>query len=231
MEMGDYERSIRAISTDPEVGPLVAAGFDRAFSAYANATWFRALIQWFPGGGSADTLLAGRGTHLNQQRVEEFLRNVDQRVSRIEESVLNKDLLESDEVFELFRSCVQVVARATSEYKRGVVADFFVGAIERGVVDDLSQQIAADIEALQELHLRVLAALPVQPHSAAEGGVGRLEGMPQGIYMKVMDDLQRMGFVYYVEGYGGGPGRVEQNWHTTDYVGLFKAAVLYRSAY
>jgi hypothetical protein len=92
MEMDDHARSVRAISTDPEATALVTGGIDRIFSSYEKAPWLRALIQWVPGAGPVDTLLAWRGTHLNQQRVEELLRNVDMRISHIEGSVLNKDL-------------------------------------------------------------------------------------------------------------------------------------------
>ncbi len=223
--MDEDARRISVIIHDTEALSLVTEGLDRSSSWYEKTTWVRALIQVVPGGGSLDMLLARRGTELTQQRIENLIFDVDQRLSDVVTS-LNIDFVRSDQVFELFRTCAETVARSASEYKRGIVADFFAGTLRRGFVDDLSQQIAEDIRALQELHLQILVRLPVE--AAAEVDRGRPEGMSRGVYMKAMADLERMGFVYYVDGYGSPSERSETNWHATEYVALFKEAVLAR---
>lgn len=119
---------------------------DRMLAWYEGQPWLRAVIQAIPfGGGSADTLLAWRALHLNKRRVEELFGSISERLSSVEESSLDEEFLQSEQFFDLFRNCADIVARTSSEYKRKHVADFLAGTIVRGQVHDLSQQIVEDL--------------------------------------------------------------------------------------
>src|SRR5215218_5843715 len=124
---------------------------DRMLAWYESQPWLRAVIQAIPfGGGSADTLLAWRALHLNKRRVDELLANISERLSSVEESSLDEEFLRSEQFFDLLRSCADIVAKTSSEYKRKHVADFLAGTVVRGQVHDLSQQTAEDLRVIQD---------------------------------------------------------------------------------
>ena len=133
---------------------------DRTLAWYEAQPWLRALVQTVPiGGGSVDTLPAWRGTQLDQQRVEELFKNVSEKLSRIEEGDLPQDVLQSEEYFEVFRTCAETAAHTASQSKRERVADFLAGTLLHGL-DDLTAQFAEDLKVLQEVHLYVMAQFP-----------------------------------------------------------------------
>jgi hypothetical protein len=128
---------------------------------YEKEPILRALVQLlFPFGGPADFLLSWKATNSYQERVLELFENVVRGVSNLEEQTLNKEFLYSEKFLELLGTCVETVARAASEKKRGYVAAFLTGTIKQGQTHNLSQQIAEDLRVLQDFHLRVLASLP-----------------------------------------------------------------------
>ncbi len=170
---------------------------DKMLVLYESQPWMRAIVQAVPwAGGSVDTLLAWRAIYLNKQRVEELFSNISERLSNIEESTLNEDFLQSEEFFELLRSCIDVVSRTASEYKRNYVADFLAGTIKRSEIHDLSLQIAEDLRVLQDLHLHILSLLPEKAGTIINfHEVREKAAMDWSIFNKGTSDLERLGFI------------------------------------
>ena len=202
--------------------------FQKIIAWYEKQPWLRAVVQ-AAYLGPADTLLAGIAAKRNQSRLDELLSNVTNRLSRLEESQLNQEFLRSEEFFEIFRTCVEAVTRSSSVEKRKIVAGYLAGTIERGIIRNLSQEIAEDLKQLQPLHLQIISALPKE--SGSEVGFNLpltgLEEMPHGVYNKGLSDLLRYGFLHPIStstlnvmGAGGA------SFETTEYVEIFKKEVL-----
>ena len=213
---------------------------DRALLLYESQPWFRALTQAIPYvGGSIDTILASRGVRLNKKRVNELLSNVSERLSTVEESSLNEAFLQSEEFFDLLRSCAETVARTDSEYKRNHVAAFLAGTIKHGATHDLSQQIIEDIRLLQDFHLHILNTLPqslipniLRPEAERESNkvidlhaLKEATGLDWGVFNKGISDLERLGFINYSsEATVWGGGSVDAC-RATRYLNIFREAV------
>jgi hypothetical protein len=180
---------------------------DKALLLYESQPWFRALVQAVPFvGGSADTMLAWRAVHLNKVRIDNLFNEVSQRLSQIEEAALNNEFIQSEEFFEILRSCAEAAARTASEYKRKRVADFLAGTIKTARIHDLSQQIAEDLNVLQDFHLHILALIPQHlKHALTSTDVSveiidihtlqNSSGFDWGIFSKGISDLERLGFL------------------------------------
>jgi hypothetical protein len=136
-----------------------ASRLDRQLAWYENQGWLRAMVQMVPiGGGSIDSLLAWRGTHLNQVRVEELIKNLSDKLKDVGDK-LNEKTLQSEEFFEVFRTCAETAAHSCSESKRERVASFLAGTVVHGC-KDLTLHIADDLESLQDYHFQLIALLP-----------------------------------------------------------------------
>jgi hypothetical protein len=203
---------------------LARQAADPALLWYEKQAWLRALVQVVPvAGGSLDTLLAWRAVHLNNQRIERLFTAISERLEKIEAGKLDEQFIQSEEFFELFRTCTETVVRTASSQKRQLVADFLAGTIQRGVVTELSQQIAEDIQVLQDLHLQILADLAIEPIAEVNSYPSRrLQEMPEAVYQKGIADLERLGFLNYTNAAIVGPSRIMR---TTGYFMLFTQAV------
>lgn len=195
--------------------------FDSIVVWYEKATWLRALVQIPPGGGSVDVLLAGRSASLNQQRLDELIRGVNQRLELLEH--LNEKFLGSEEFFELFRRTAEIVAHSASAEKRRLLADYLAGRVQGAGITDIGLQVLEDLRLMQPVHIKVLTILPHTEEAAVDmrQPTTALPNMPHFVYEKVMSDLERLGFLRYsaagIGAYGGGNGR----WETTGYVRVF----------
>jgi len=210
------------------INPSQKSGFQTWVTWYENQPWLRAVIQGVPyAGGPADTLLAGIATAKNQKRVEELFHSVTGRLSALEDHHLNKNLLGSDEFFEILRTCLESVARSADAKKRRHVADFLTGTIKRGTITNLSQQIAEDLKVLQPLHLQILSALPTESDHPVNPNrqPPALEVMDLAIFQKGFADLERYGFIRFHD-QGGGLNAGGGFWATTKYLVIFQHEVL-----
>ena len=199
------------------------SGIDKILLWYERQPWLRAIIQIPFGGGSADTLLAWRAKGLNEKRFENLISNLSKQLLTLKESALNKDFLQSEEFFEIFRTSVEAAIRTASDYKRKYIAKFLAGTIKRGNINDLSQQMAEDIKELQDFHLHILDYLPTETDVPvnAEGP----KGMLREVFNKGCTDLEKMGFIHLDN---SGIGKLDSGTptlKTTNYLVTFKKAV------
>jgi hypothetical protein len=210
---------------------------DEFLAGYEKAPILRALIQLlFPFGGPTDFLLAWKTTNSYQQRVLALFETIVLDVSNLEERTLNKEFLYSEEFFELLGTCVEIVARTSSENKRRHVAALLVGAIKQGQTHDLSQQIAEDLRVLQDFHLEMLASLPdsLTPNLLAPENERTLHkvidlhklreivGMDWAVFNKGRTDLERLGFIKYDSEATAWIGGDVGNYRITGYFIMFK---------
>lgn len=212
----------------PDSLARVPSGVDQAMRWYERQPWLRAVVQAVPPvGGSLDTLLAWRGTALAQARFEEFVASVSARLGHLE-SASNRDrLLASEEFFELFATTVEAAVGSASSEKRARAAAFMAGTIRSAHLQDLSQQIADDLVALRDLHLRILASLPEDPRFGFltdARGANQL-GMSDEVYAKGLSDLARFGFIRLNTESTGTFDSGPPEWETTEYLAVFRRAI------
>ena len=132
---------------------------------YERQPWLRAVVQAFPVlGGSADTMLAWRGTVLGQRRFMELIADVSSRVAELETTGPVDSLLEDDRFVELFKIAAETATASASVEKRKRASALLAGTLLSGTVSDLSNQIARDLAILDDFHLIILASLPPAAH-------------------------------------------------------------------
>lgn len=99
---------------------------------YSDLTKTRAAIQLIPHVGSAlDTLLSGEGAKFQQNRINEFIQILYERLSHIEAKF---DTLATEEFFDFIRFTFESVAKSKSRLKR----ERFVSIIEKKIKSDHS---------------------------------------------------------------------------------------------
>lgn len=148
----------------PEKGPPTTA-LTKASERYSDATKLRATIQLIPYvGGSLDTLLAGKGAEIQRQRVENFLRELNLRLTKIE-GLAN---MESEEAF--FDFMLQVfdgVVRAKTTAKITRFASLVTNqVIERRPWEDTDTAVRL-LSELSDIHIEVLIAVLAAPSYGA----------------------------------------------------------------
>ncbi len=153
----------------------------------------RSLAASFPIAASISQFWSEHESRLRENRFNDLFSNLDEQLSTLEDSVLDKDFLKSEEFFEILRTSVEAAIRTASDYKREYIDKFLAGTIKRGDVNDLSQQIAEDIKELQDFYLHILDYLPTKS-SVSVNSEGPM-GMLQEVYYKGCTDLTKMGFI------------------------------------
>lgn len=201
---------------------------DKFSESYESNPLFRAAIQSIPNfGGAIDTILASRATNINRQRFEELILDVNYCLSVLENKTEIIDFFNSEEYFEIFRRCTEIVMRTANSDKRKIVAKFLAQTISTDLINDLSTQILEDINLLQPIHLQTLKFLPNEAGIKVNKSIPPMElsTLSAGVYEKSMSDLERMGFIRYTNigagNFGGGGG----GWETTEYIKIFKRQV------
>lgn len=135
--------------------------------SYACSTAPRALIQTIPIiGGALDTLMAGKGTQIQQDR---FYALVDALARRLDELEESREIEPSEELFDLLRVAVENSVRTRSETKR----ERFANIIANKVVSDENSWDDAEtamrlLAELDELHIFTL----IHSREEYEGALG-----------------------------------------------------------
>ena len=198
---------------------------DKISESYELLPWVRAVVQAIPSvGGSLDVILSSRATKINHERFEKMVSDVDHCLTQLGSTAYITQFLATDEYFEIFRRCTEIVVRNSNENKRKIVAGFLARTISANLIDDLSGQILEDLNVLQPIHLQALQFLPIKAGIRISKSVPpeSLSTMSAAVFEKSMSDLERMGFIRFsnsgIGTYGGGTG----GWETTEYVRIFR---------
>ncbi len=143
----------------PQAGTLT-----RISAQYAEAFPLRALIQGIPYvGGSLDTILAGRGSRWQYERLSAFLTLLDRRLRQVEVHGVVPDVDPSEPLFDFVMQVFDHVVRTRSERKR----EAFAAIVARQVVQrhpwDDAEAAARLASELSDLDVAVLAAAARAP--------------------------------------------------------------------
>lgn len=140
------------------------AALTRISAQYAEAFPLRALIQGIPYvGGSLDTILAGRGSRWQYERLSAFLTLLDRRLRQVEVHGAVPDVDPSEPLFDFVMQVFDHVIRTRSERKR----EAFAAIVARQVVQrhpwDDAEAAARLASQLSDLDVAVLAAAARAP--------------------------------------------------------------------
>lgn len=187
-----------------------------ASEKYADATAARAMVQAIPYvGGSIDTLLAGKGSKIQRQRLEDLLIQLEDRFSKVSVS----PAYDEEDLYDIVMMAMENSIRTRATEKRKIYAQI----VARHVVDgmgieesEMAMRIVADLEVV---HLRILgmalAAPPcdepfsgmriftISERAARPGGVNqpfllmdRMPGYPLSVLRNACSELVSKGLLY-----------------------------------
>lgn len=132
-----------------------------ASEKYGEQISMRALVQAIPYvGGSLDTLLAGRGTQIQKQRIESFLNELDRRLRLIEPVPAMQP---TEELFDLMLNAFDGVVRARSEKMRNRFASVIASQISAARDWEEADAALRLISELTDLHIAVLVVAKNAP--------------------------------------------------------------------
>lgn len=128
---------------------------ENASEGYSKQVELRAAVQLIPWvGGALDTLMSGKGFRIQQQRIEEFLKNLNSRLTKIEDK---QDQEASEEFFDLVLSVFDGVARTRSKEKRSRFASIIANKIANDAPWEEAETIARLLKELDDIHIKVLS--------------------------------------------------------------------------
>jgi hypothetical protein len=126
----------------------------KASSAYSKKTALRATIQVIPYvGGALDTLFSGKDAKIQQQRVETFLSELDERLKKIEGLT---DLEPTEELLDLFTSVLDGVVKTRSSAKQKYFASVVSNQVSSARNWEEAETATRLLKDLEEIHIRVL---------------------------------------------------------------------------
>lgn len=121
---------------------------------YAAQTAIRALVQTIPYvGGSIDTLFAGKGQKIQQARIEQFLKELDERVRAL--PAVHAPIPE-DQLFDLMIGVLDKAVRTRSEQKRARFATIISRQVEHGGTVDDAETALRIVSELEDVHVEIL---------------------------------------------------------------------------
>jgi hypothetical protein len=129
----------------------------RAFGeSYAESVSARAAIQLIPGvGGALDTIMAGYGSKIQQERLYALIDSISKRMSEVEGLV--EDIEPSEELFDLVRVAVEGSIRTRSEDKRqqfaNIIANTMVSESKEWGEAETAMRLLNDLE---DIHIGIL---------------------------------------------------------------------------
>lgn len=130
--------------------------------SYTNCTEQRMAIQLIPiVGGAIDSLMAGTGTQIQQDRFYALLDSLAKRLDKLEET---EDIKPTEELFDLLRVATENSVRTRSESKR----ERFTNIIANKVVSDNNSWSEAEeairlIGELDDIHIEILLVAQQAP--------------------------------------------------------------------
>lgn len=138
----------------------VEKAFSKASKRYGELTLIRAAVQTLPWVGSAlDTLLSGRGSQIQRERVMHFLGELDSRLHQVETaSGINEEAL-----YDLMLNVFDSVIRTRSESKRARFAQLVTNQIAFARSWEDAEMAASLLRDLTETHVAILEATSRAP--------------------------------------------------------------------
>lgn len=154
------------------------AAIDKAAEKYLEHDVFRAGVQLIPYiGGPIDTILSGRASRIQMERLEQFVLDLRSRLEAVE--VIHADV-NGDEFTDFMLGVLEKVWRARTVEKRRYFAD----VVTRQVIDghswddaDMAIRLVAELESI---HIEILLAVTSAQRAVGESTVVALDTEPEG---------------------------------------------------
>jgi hypothetical protein len=138
-------------------------------SADYNSNWpLRSLIQGIPYvGGSLDILLSGAGANYQYQRLEDFVRSLQDRLTRIDHLLTIEEVQPTEPLYDYIMHVFDSVRRTRSSEKRTRFAYLVARQIAQQSPWDEAEAAASLLDVLSDLQIQILIqAKRIQPGSA-----------------------------------------------------------------
>ncbi|EKE18804.1 MAG: hypothetical protein ACD_9C00228G0001 [uncultured bacterium] len=133
-------------------------------STYANRSTWRAAIQLVPVvGSSIDTVLAGPGTKWQNERLNAFLKCLEERISRIEGFENLPNLEPGEPLFDFSVSVFTSVAKTRFEEKRKQFANIIAQKVVNAISWEEAELAARLVDDLTPKHVAVLLEIASAP--------------------------------------------------------------------
>ena len=112
-----------------EEQPTIRESLNTSLEVIAEDPVLRAILSAIPSvGGSLTELLAGKGQRIIEERRNDFLRRLSERVEGIDAEAIRKDYFETPEGFDLLIKALDESRRTRSDEKRELIARILAGA-------------------------------------------------------------------------------------------------------
>lgn len=121
---------------------------------YSDIVVLRMSIQAIPWiGGPLDTLLAGRATQIQLERVDKFAKELAQRMATVESSAVNLN----DEAFaDLMFTTFERAARTRSEEKRSRFAEIIANQVAKPAQWEEPENAVRLLADLEDIHIEII---------------------------------------------------------------------------
>jgi hypothetical protein len=154
------------------------AAIDKAAEKYLEHDVFRAGVQLIPYvGGPIDTILSGRASRIQMERLEQFVLELRSRLEAVE--VIRAEV-NGEEFADFMLSALEKVWRARTADKRSYFAD----VVARQVIEahswdeaDMAVRLVAELESI---HINVLSAVISAQRTVGGTNVVALDTEPEG---------------------------------------------------
>jgi hypothetical protein len=114
---------------ESEEQPTLRQSLNNSLEIIAEDPGLRALLSFVPYiGGTLVELFAGKGQQIIEERRNDFLRLLSERLEDVEEGAVKKDFFETPEGFDLLIKALDEARKTRSNAKRELYARILVGA-------------------------------------------------------------------------------------------------------
>jgi len=151
---------------------------------YADQAWLRGLIQAIPhAGGPLDTWMGAPASAAQKRHVEQFMSETCAHFGRLEDNVINREFLQSEEFFLLFQEML-IRASRTHDHKKIELLSKAFSRAAISAVDSISRDSMIDIiDHLSPAHILVLRTLVANEPSAHYETTDPITGQSAGGFM------------------------------------------------
>ena len=127
---------------------------------YADQNWLRGLVQGIPwAGGTLDTWMGAKAAAHQKRQIEKFIKETVRCFGLVEERYINKQFLESDEFFALFRDVLVRAAKTYDDEHIRLLSRVFVNSSISDIDTIVRDSIIDVLGNLKPAHIKVLRTL------------------------------------------------------------------------
>lgn len=127
----------------------------RVATDYTENTVVRASVQAIPWiGGPLDTLLAGTGSKIQADRLQQFLSELSERLGELE----SPPKIDEEQLYDLAMDAIQKAVRARADEKRLLFAQIMFKQIAENEPYDEAEMALRIVSELDSVHLKILTS-------------------------------------------------------------------------